>query len=387
MRCPAAAPSHTVLDDERSVVYVRNKRRKAGGPRLLVFAHTRAAYDRCPHHVRPSDAGTIALLLRGVHRVTFDVPRARQRPNPPSAAAPFVEYFRLHERGRSGGIRVGKRWLGDGDIRDATEKGMVIASEEQRMRTLSILAVFRTTPDNVLCVFAAESRGTHVFTYSPWCAAGSLGRGCRRFALSDRAAILRGVWKGLRILHEDMNILHFDVKDNNIFVDVRAGGYVGVIGDVDDVLLRSRCHTGVSYTYTPCYGSPFHMCDPRRDQVAMLLTTIMSLTGVDWNTTCAEQFGRSPQSDITKWGFASGGTELPGEWEGWVRGVYTAYAERLRRATGGQSATAVVLNDPVWLKLLAVLDGDNFRVHWWYDDIHSEIMRALGRLQGSLTTQ
>lgn len=61
----------------------------------------------------------------------------------------------------------------------------------------------------------------------------------------------------------------------------------GVIGDIDDVILRNECaKQKLKVVGTSCYGAPFEHCDIRRDQVALVLCIATVLSGINWSLHC-----------------------------------------------------------------------------------------------------
>ena len=127
--------------------------------------------------------------------------------------------------------------------------------------------------------------------FTPWYAGGTLAdKGLfDRYGERGTLHILMGAFTGLELLNEQLGLLHLDIKPSNIFIDVDVHGLpVGVVGDIDEMLQRDACdpqlHHGI--IRTPCYGSPFEHCDPRRDQAAMVLVALQALTGVSWWASC-----------------------------------------------------------------------------------------------------
>lgn len=302
-----------------------------------------------------------------------------------AAAGDFFPQFLLRSAGgRSGPIRVGRFRDLAGRWHDAAEKtvefrpegnlcliktarrGTVrdLASGETEVNgrpvpacdALHNLEVFRAMSDgvhHVLRVLHFEVRGPSLVTYSPWCRAGSLreeiDRG--RFTPAERAGILSGAWEGLRWLHSEAGLLHYDIKPANVFVDCRSGAWSGVLGDIDDAVPIDRCVAGgADIKSTPSYGAPLAHGDPRRDQVALLLTTAEVLGGVDWYQLCVRALcaGRLTDGERALWGYATDGTGTPRRWKRWIHGVYQQYAAALPRVRPGVSALA---------NLLALLDA------------------------------
>lgn len=358
--------------------YVRYAART--GPRVVVYAFGESAVNRLPVTV-----SLVAELIRGAEE---DVPSSD---NPlPTAANPFTEYFRLAEKGHSGDILVGKVYA-DGTCHAATRKSIDTASKGKRAHAFKTLEWLRMNvrSAHILRVLHVDREcPLRLGVFSPWCAGGNLAQGVRgRLSRTERSEVLIGAWRGLSELNRRHGLLHFDVKPQNIFVRIARGRKcVGVLGDIDGVLRRSQCNVGSNYTFTRCYGSPFHLCDPRRDQVAMLVTTLSVLTDIDWWRNCVEKIKPLGESVLRRWGFASSGdSELPGDWDRWVPGVYDAYGARLR-AAGADAAPDGPLADPVWMRLLTLLDGPSsaYRNEWDYGSVHTAATKAL---KGLATTR
>lgn len=87
---------------------------------------------------------------------------------------------------------------------------------------------------NVIKVTDLVESGAHrVTAYSRWCAGGTLDASGRQFLLpKERASVLRDVLNGLLYLNTKMNMLHLDVKESNMFIDIQNGSLIGVIGDI-----------------------------------------------------------------------------------------------------------------------------------------------------------
>lgn len=203
---------------------------------------------------------------------------------------------------------------------------------------------------HVIRVLHFERRGDSLVIYSPWYRAGSLREAMDlgRFTAAERAGILRGPFDGLRWLHEEAGMLHYDIKPANVFVDRREGAWVGVLGDIDDAIPIAQCVAGgADIKSTPSYGAPQPHGDPRRDQVALLLTTVEALGGVDWYRLCTRALRDAHLTDRerTLWGYATDGTGVPRRWKRWVAGVYAQYAAAVRR--GGPPAALAPLVDLV----------------------------------------
>lgn len=178
-------------------------------------------------------------------------------------------------------------------------------------------------------------------TFTPWYAAGSLfGGGRGRLPREALPGILLDVWNGLHWMH-DQGWLHYDIKPGNILVDVVGPGrFRGVVGDLDDMVFLSNCSSSSEATVisTPCYGAPFQHCDKRRDVVALLLTTLETLSGQPWWPHC-ESYLAGKLSDPSlrdKVGYLTDPNGNPAHWRGWQNGIYMHYAHQVQTQHGAE---------------------------------------------------
>jgi hypothetical protein len=174
--------------------------------------------------------------------------------------------------------------------------------------------------------------------YSPWCEGGDVHNAVARFGEAATREIMAGALCGLHELNVTLGLLHYDLKPSNIFV---AGCLhpVGVIGDLDNVVRRNQCQpTKHRIISTVCYGAPFQHCDPRRDQVAFLLTLVEVLSEVSWFETCytAQQSDNVRSPDTDYWGWASAVGNTPGmQPRFWPTPLYRAYRTKVTASAGG----------------------------------------------------
>lgn len=121
--------------------------------------------------------------------------------------------------------------------------------------------VFRKTHPNIIPILDAVQGDTADFLYvfTPFCDHGTLSDVLRNPALSIEAlhSILADVCEGLYHLNMRMKMLHRNINSGSIFVRSGDHGPVGLIGDVDGILLRDA---RVREQHD----------DPRRDQAALL---------------------------------------------------------------------------------------------------------------------
>ena len=179
--------------------------------------------------------------------------------------------------------------------------------------------------------------------------------------------------------------LHYDIKPQNIFVRTdHPSGPHGVIGDIDDLVVRKHCDPEEHHVAgTPCYGAPFEHCDPRRDQTALLLTIAETLSDSSWGASCRFKINDPRKTAIEKatqemQGWA---TQEPGRYSKWWQPeTYRDYAERLeehrerychRDSSDTDPAVRIVAR---YLKLLAHHGTGNYMQSlndsWKYAHVH-----------------
>ena len=187
---------------------------------------------------------------------------------------------------------------------------------------------------------------------------------------------MQGAWSGLQHMHDTLKMLHYDIKPANVLIDMvpshhgNGNGieYTGVLGDIDEAVARDQCerwfgkpvvdekgNEATLYVMsTPCYGAPFKHCDPRRDQVALLLTTLEFFSGESWFDHCEER-------NITnEEGFD------PGVQTGKLQKAYGSYADLLRMNT---VTTKEAKRDLEFFPgLLQALEPDPVTSAAWRDD-------------------
>lgn len=228
-----------------------------------------------------------------------------------------------------------------------------------------------------------SSTGAVIHSYTEWCNGGS-AHDARIVAHwlgdDDCCAVLSGAWEGLRHLHNGLQLLHLDVKPANVFVH-QATEVRGVLGDIDDAVVRTACEKlleetngGMVVQSTVCYGSPHRHCDPRRDQTAMLLTSVELLSRVSWHAFC-EQQATGDDAALKRLGYDPPTTDL---------GMYAAYADAVKQRTrrvawqetgGGSQTTPTKLHSSL-AELLRWVRGGT----WEYDELHSAVSQALTQL-------
>lgn len=281
--------------------------------------------------------------------------------------------------------RGGVRPLDDADVQcgPPSEKLKMLrdAGATEVPHVLPVLGVLRND---------APRTQSELTVFHPWCAGGSLCGPASLGWLTDAelAGVLLGAWRGLYWLNCQARLLHYDIKPGNIFIRRSADndGWEGVLGDVDDVVswdtiqyrhtknARRRMSTSsVAVQSTFGYGSPFRAGDPRRDQTALLITTIETLAGCPWFQWCVGYLKPQSQDRNQYWGYATGQSGFASDWRYWVSGVYRAY---------GQQDTVRERVCPELLGWLVRLDDtpmDELDQLWVYDRVHSEVCSALRR--------
>jgi serine/threonine protein kinase len=170
----------------------------------------------------------------------------------------------------------------------------------------------------------------------------------------DRSAKMRllwGAWVGLYQLHTNLNLIHGDVSPGNIFVN-DAGE--GVIGDLESAMLLKageglrKCEPAYHFWGSSCFGAPFAQCDIRRDQVALLLTSVALMADEPWFEYCWSVMPKwpvTPDGDMSVYGFqgSNGKIRMDGD-------MYRRYGKTIRK--GGAAAEV----DPVLVIMLELLD-------------------------------
>lgn len=205
----------------------------------------------------------------------------------------------------------------------------------------------------------------------------------KRRSRQEKCRALWGAWTGLQQLHLNLNTIHNDLSSGNIFINDDGEG---VIADLEDtVVLPSSdaegvrvCEAKYAFSGTQCYGAPFAHCDVRRDQVALLMTSLEVLSGVSWLYWCKQAIPKD--ADPSTYGYAAtedgrritmGGT------------MYTMYATAIRAklnrasAAGGDGVLGIVLN--VLLEYAERLNDIAYQLSedWDYKEVHQRIMDAL----------
>jgi hypothetical protein len=194
---------------------------------------------------------------------------------------------------------------------------------------------------NLLPILGVKVDGIYLVVYSPWCEGGDVRNALARFGEAATREILAGAMFGLQELNTKFNFLHYNIKPSNIFV---AGCLqpVGVIGSLDNVVQRNECIPTTHRVFsTPCYGAPFQHCDPRRDQVAFLLTLVEVLSEVPWHAFCEmgqiRDRNQTQRRDADFWGWAagSGSENTPGmHHRFWPTPLYRAYLNKVKAHHG-----------------------------------------------------
>ena len=231
-----------------------------------------------------------------------------------------------------GGLRARP---GDPIVLDAHEM-VPTCNVEQNLRYLQAHA---STIPNVVPVLHVEVY-PHVdalIVYSPWCDGGNVTNAVKRFGVAVARRILAGALTGLHALNTTLKLLHYNINPRTILV-AGCPRPVGVIGELHTVIRIPDCQPLQHRILgDPCYGAPFQHCDPRRDQVAFLLTLVEVLSGVCWSERC-ESVAAEQNQDPRYWGWAATDRNTPGRSPRfWPTALYQAYGETVSMDVGGQN--------------------------------------------------
>lgn len=206
---------------------------------------------------------------------------------------------------------------------------------------------WRNAPHLVSIVGFVDNWDMQTYTvYMPWCSGGTLCGARKRFNSRELRRILVGACHGLAYLNTKLDLLHYDIKVGNIFVHMdESGRPSGVIGDIDDVIVRSTCEKDrtLQIMGTSCYGAPFRHCDMRRDQVALILCIADVLSDQGWWSFCKENVEQYERWKLI--GYENvppvGGGRPGDDTRMWP--VYAKYVQRIKDACPVQAATDVAL--------------------------------------------
>jgi serine/threonine protein kinase len=198
----------------------------------------------------------------------------------------------------------------------------------------------------------------------------------------EKCRALWGAWTGLQQLHLNLNIIHNDLSASNIFLN-DAGE--GIIADLEDrVVLQSEgeeakvCEAKYAFHGTSCYGTPFAHCDVRRDQVALLMTSLQVLSGLSWSYWCNKLLPKDV--DPSTHGFAANedGSIITGD-----SVTYHFYARAIRQKI---TQSEQIRADRVLVGILEIILEfaerlDDIAYHqredWDYKEVHTKITNAL----------
>jgi hypothetical protein len=412
------------------VFYVPNPRLDGRHRQVLICGRTHH-YNVFPAEFREPLSGEAATLF-GRRNQSFPafvpsfVDHPQHHASPPPADI-LHRYFRAAFDVRVAANAVDDKvmtvgWYAERDavlkIVDTRDRKCNNLSECDILRALLIVRRTCWQPQNcgVIKYLASslESHDAQLSVYTDWYALGDMYQSRFRFTVAECAGILLGALQGIGFINRTMAYLHNDIKPENVFVGIREGRCVGVIGDIvrgvppnpsgvwlggggetggegggggrpagDDAVVLQLCASR-EYTpvYTPCYGSRFSRCDVRRDQVALLLTILDSLTGKSWIGRCMSTL-RAKKIDPTKMGFEFNpdGTSLNFE-----PSIIDAYANDIYNDEVLQPTTTDAhTRGGVWIRYLSLLTGKTNATgkDWVYDDFHRDIERALQNLKTS----
>lgn len=203
--------------------------------------------------------------------------------------------------------------------------------------------LLRNAPNVIHMIDVHENASRDEYTvYMTWCAGGTLWRAWNRFNNHELCSILVGACNGLHYLNTRLNLVHYDIKPLNVFVHIDGDGTPsGVIGDIDDVIIRSEClRHRPAVISTPCYGAPFEHCDIRRDQVAMVLTIAEVLSREMWPMYCIPKT-KKDSFEVLRGYTAGTPGEDPTYWPCWM---YHGYHELVSQRVSGSDIASKLTN-------------------------------------------
>ena len=263
---------------------------------------------------------------------------------------------------------------------------------------------------DIIKTFSSSTGGLvmrRIRTYTPWMAGGSLedvrvtgvcgpgGPGVARLDAVRLQAVCADAWEGLA--HLNRIFLHGDIKPANVLIELLpAGGVRGVVADIDDMITRTAAERAATESgvgpivvmSTPFYGSPFPHGDVRRDQTAMLLTTLHTLGPVNWIDHCVAALAKgtpSHQREMlrSKWGYAVDealeihSANRPDLWPHYRRGIYTGYADAIVTHLRSSACGEQPLSLAPLIDRLRVLDSTDRDANWDYDTVREVTVQRL----------
>jgi serine/threonine protein kinase len=229
------------------VFYVPNPRLDDKHRQILVCGRTRD-YNAFPAEFTEPVSGDAAMLFRQRNRSSFPFSVARSfvdHPRPASPEKNAHRYFRdafdilvVADPVEPKVMTVG--WYAE---RDAIQK--IVNTDGRKCKSVSecdLLRALQTVrktcwqPQNcgVIKYLASTlaSHDTRLCVYTDWYALGDMFQSRFRFSAAECAGIFTGALQGIRFINRTMEYLHNDIKPENVFVGIREGRCVGVIGDI-----------------------------------------------------------------------------------------------------------------------------------------------------------
>lgn len=127
-----------------------------------------------------------------------------------------------------------------------------------------------------------------------------VGPDLRMPSVRQKYILLYGTWTGLYQLNRGLKIMHGKISPVTIFVNQFLEG---VIGNLEESLVidagdTPTCNKEDQDFGAPCYGAPFERCDPRRDQVALLMINLEVLSGIPWQMVCENELPKKGVSTL-----------------------------------------------------------------------------------------
>lgn len=222
------------------VFYVPNPRLDAADRQILVCGRT-DHYRVFPVEF-PSSGGAAAPLFRDRRR-SFPPIAVRPANAVPDAHCPYfraVFDVRLPSAGPVPPRTMTVGWVSEYDairkLVDIRDRKCANIAGCDIVRALRVVRQKCWQPSNcgVIRYIAStiHPRDATVSVFTDWYALGDMYQSRHRFSVAERSGIFIGALQGIRFLNRTLAFLHNDIKPENVFVGIREGRCVGVIGDI-----------------------------------------------------------------------------------------------------------------------------------------------------------